>query len=130
VEEVAERDLPRGRDGAIERPVGILEDAQVRELRGRDGDGIVEAEPALVGERQRGDARDRLGQRRDPEDRVAGHRQIALDVAASHHHRAGRLPRAPGQADEAGQLPAIDVFPKGGCERGRWQCSHGSCIIL
>ena len=73
-EQVAQRDRLVGRNGVVDRPVGITHHPPVGQLRQPPVDGIVEPDRAVGDQRERRRPGDRLRHRRDPEDRVAPHR--------------------------------------------------------
>jgi hypothetical protein len=105
-EQIAEGDPTPGRERVVQRPVRILEDADVCELRRDLRDGVVKRVSPLVEQRQCGNGRDGLRERRDSEDRVAGGGQVTIDIAPSDGDGADGPVRPPDQRDEAGVVSA------------------------
>lgn len=118
-EQIAERDRARRGNGVVDGPFRMAEDAQVFELRRDPRNGIVEAETPVIEERERGDGRDRLRHGRDPEDRVATHRNVSFDVSPSEHGGACRSSPMPGKSNDSPKFSSVDVFG-----------NHNSEIIL
>ena len=86
-EHVVQRDRPVGGDGvAVDRAPRVDEHPPVGELGQQVVDGIVEPQPALLDEDQRADGDDRLGHRRDAEDRVAADRLAPRRGSARRRH--------------------------------------------
>jgi hypothetical protein len=90
-------------------------------------DRLVERQPAVVDRGHRRGGGDRLGHRRDPEDRVAAHRLAAAGGGGADHLDLGDA--APGdQRDQAGDLAAGDMARQGGVHaavpRGRIVVRH------
>jgi hypothetical protein len=80
-QQVADRDraLERGEAGAGRHR--LRRRPARRERRDGSSNGVVESQPACLDQPERGDPRDRLRHRGDPEDRVGLDRQIGVDVA-------------------------------------------------
>jgi hypothetical protein len=78
-QQIVDRDLPVGRYRAVERPGRRPQHAHRRPSRDR----IVERDPPLLEQHQRGNRRDRLRHRRDAENRVGFDRKSGVQVAGA-----------------------------------------------
>ena len=107
-EEIFERDRPPCRNRVVERGVDRAQHLPVRELGHELVDRVVEAERAVVHERQCGHRRDRLRERRDAEDRVAPEGRSVGERGRADHLDVDVV-TARDQGDKSGQLPFVDV---------------------
>ena len=78
-EQILDRDRPMGGHGVVELGVDRAQHAAVGELRQQLVDRLLQPQQALVDQRQRRRRGDRLGQRGDPEDRVALQRRVVAE---------------------------------------------------
>ena len=113
-QDVLHRDRPRGLDQLVGRAqvlVGVRHrrDLHLGELGQVLRDRIAELEPALFVQGHQRHGSDRLGHRRDPEDRVPGHRGALFGPAFALGLEVDDLAAAGNQADCAGDLLAVDV---------------------
>ena len=83
-QQVAQRDRPAGGDGVVDRPAHRAHDDRSRQLRQEVAHRVVEPDRAVGDERQGERRRHRLGDRRDPEQRVLRHRPPAHRLVAEH----------------------------------------------
>jgi hypothetical protein len=107
-QQILERDRPKGRIGRVERPLRVAQHPHAGELRRPAADRVVQREAPFVEERQRDDRRDRLGHRRDPEQRIALDRQSGVDVAPAGRGRLHDTPAPPDQRRRARELTGED----------------------
>ena len=73
------------------------------------GDGVVEADQALLDQHHQSHRGDRLGHRIDAQDRVLAHRLVALDVHVAGHAGVDQLALAMDHGQDARQVAAVDV---------------------
>jgi hypothetical protein len=79
-QQVAHGDGSPGRHRLLQRPGGIGQHPAVGQLGEVAVDRLVEPDPPVRHQDQRGNRGDRLGHRRDPEDGVSRHRHAGVDV--------------------------------------------------
>ena len=112
--QVVERDRAPQRHRPVERPLRVGQHPEVGQLGHPPRDGIVERERALLDQTHGGGDRDRLRHRRDPEDRVALHRQTGVHVAMPERIDLQDLTGLPHQGDRARQEARVDHLADGG----------------
>jgi hypothetical protein len=84
--------------------IDSVEDLRVSERRDVSSNGFVESQMACLDQPERGDARDRLRHRGEPEDRVGLDRQIGVDIAPPDAVELERLVAASHERDRARDL--------------------------
>jgi hypothetical protein len=124
-QQVPHRDRPIGGDGVRQRSVHPAQYPRSGQLREQAVDGLVETERAFASQSQDERARDRLGRRRDPEERVPAHRitterqhavglHVHLVAARHQRHQPGHLAQADmRRRDLAEAYPPVPAQPDG-----------------
>src|SRR5205823_3592141 len=107
-QQIAHDDRPRRRHGIVEGRVDSLQHFAVGQLGQQPIDRVAQPQLAFFDQDHRRRGRDRLGQRRDAEDRVAPHRLATTDRL--HADRVDMHLTAPAhQRDQARHFAALDI---------------------
>ncbi len=111
-EQVVDGDRPLGRHGVVEWSVEAAEHASIGELGEELVHRAAQLEHPVLDEDHRRGGRDRLGQRGDPEDRVALERCVVVDRLGADHvdvHVVLGTVVAGDERDEPRHLARLDV---------------------
>ena len=117
-QDVVHRDRPMRRDGvALDRAPRVDEHPPVGELGKQVVDRVLEPEPALLDEDERGHRDDRLRHRRDAKDGVAANRLGFVHGSGCPRHRPRGRRRGPRARRRRRRRPAARGLPSPSCSR-------------